>query len=157
MMLLVADSFGDFVLSLSASPAEFEQPVAHTHITHRNKNINNHFFIVCQNLLTMNPKKLKMKKLAISTATIVEPTGVLAIIDISIPRAAQITETITEHIVTALKLLKTRMADSAGNITSAEINKAPTRFIASTMTTAITTANIRLYIFALTDKARPSG
>ena len=37
------------------------------------------------------------------------------------------------------------MADSAGKITSAEISSEPTRFIASTMTTATMTAISRLY------------
>ena len=40
--------------------------------------------------------------------------------------------------------LKTRMADRAGKTTSAEINNEPTRFIASTITTAIITAISRL-------------
>ena len=92
----------------------------------------------------MKPVTLNIKNPAISTATIVEPTGVPATMEIRIPRAAQITDTITEHTVTALKLLNTRMADRAGNITSAEIRSEPTRFIASTMITAMTTARIRL-------------
>lgn len=46
--------------------------------------------------------------------------------------------------VTLRKLLNIRMADSAGKITSAEISREPTRFIASTMMTATTTAISRL-------------
>ena len=38
-----------------------------------------------------------------------------------------------------------RMADSAGKITSAEISSEPTRFIASTITTAMMMAISRLY------------
>ncbi len=74
----------------------------------------------------------------------VEPTGVSETIDINIPSAAQKTEIITEQTVTERKLLKTRIADRAGNITRAEIRSAPTRFIARTMITAITTASIKL-------------
>ena len=88
-----------------------------------------------------------------STATIVEPTGVPARIEISIPRTAHTTEIIIEHIVTDLKLLNILIADKAGNITNAEISRAPTRFMAITITTAITTANIKLYVFALTPVA----
>lgn len=49
-----------------------------------------------------------------------------------------------EHIVTLLKLLNSRMADSAGKITSAEIRSEPTRFMARTMMTAIMIAISRL-------------
>ena len=79
----------------------------------------------------------------------VEPTGVSAIMAVSMPRTAQTSDIITEQIVTALKFLNTRIEDKAGNTTNAEINSAPTRFIANTMTTAIMTASIRLYSFAL--------
>jgi uncharacterized protein (DUF2252 family) len=64
--------------------------------------------------------------------------------EIRMPSAAQTTDTATEHTVTALKLLNTLMALIAGKITSAAISRAPTRFMASTITTAITTASIRL-------------
>ena len=49
-----------------------------------------------------------------------------------------------EQTVTAKKLRKSRIADSAGKMTNAEIKSAPTRFIANTMTTATTKASIRL-------------
>ena len=52
----------------------------------------------------------------------VEPTGVEATIEISIPASAQITDTIAEQIVTDLNVLKTLIADSAGKITSAEMS-----------------------------------
>jgi hypothetical protein len=96
----------------------------------------------------MNPEKLKAKKPTISTATMVGPTGAPVAIEIKIPRAVQVIDTIAEHIVTAKKVLNTRIAVNAGNITSAEIRSAPTRFIANTITTAITTAMIKLYAFA---------
>ena len=67
---------------------------------------------------------------AMSTATIVEPTGVEHTIEIKIPEAAQKTERQAEQIVTDLKLLNTLIAESAGKITRAEISSEPTRFIA---------------------------
>lgn len=72
--------------------------------------------------------------------TIVEPTGVPARIEIKIPNAEQNIETIAEQTVTERKLLNICIDDKAGNIINAEINKEPTRFIANTITTAITTA-----------------
>ena len=47
-----------------------------------------------------------------------------------------------------------RIAESAGKITSAEISKDPTSFIASTIITAVITAISRLYVPALTPVAR---
>ena len=85
---------------------------------------------------------------AMSAATIVDPTGVPARMETMIPNAAQKTENKAEQIVTLLKLLNTRIADNAGKITNAEINSEPTRFIASTIITAMTTAIKRLYVFA---------
>jgi len=81
----------------------------------------------------------------ISIATIVEPTGVLNNIETIIPSSEVITEYIAALIVTALKLLKTCIDDKAGNITSADISIEPTKFIASTIITAITIAIIKLY------------
>lgn len=83
-------------------------------------------------------------KASISIATTVEPTGVPPRMEISIPVNAQNTDSAAEHMVTALKLLNTRMADSAGKITNADISSDPTRFIASTMMTATTTAISKL-------------
>ena len=74
----------------------------------------------------------------------VDPTGVPARIDVIMPENAHNTDKIAEQMVTERKLPKTRMADSAGKMTSAEINNDPTRFMASTMITAITTAISRL-------------
>ena len=84
-----------------------------------------------------------------STATIVAPAGVSAMIEIMIPQEAHITDSTTEHIVTDLKLPKSLMADKAGNITSADMRSDPTRFIASTIMTAMIIAIIRLYASAL--------
>ena len=50
----------------------------------------------------------KIKNTAIFTTTIVEPTGVPARIEISIPEAEHSTEIKAEHIVTALKFLNTK-------------------------------------------------
>ena len=63
-----------------------------------------------------------------------------------IPAAVQNTERTAAQMVTARKLLNNLMADIAGKITRAEISKDPTRFMAITMTTVVTTARIRLYI-----------
>ena len=87
-----------------------------------------------------------IRNMAISTATMVEPTGVPARIDKRIPKNAQKTERRTEHKVTLKNVLKIRMADSAGNIINAEVNREPTRFMASTMMIAVITAISKLYI-----------
>ena len=81
---------------------------------------------------------------ATSTATIVDPTGVPASMEIMIPDKAHITDNTAEHIVTDLKFRKILMADKAGKITRAEIKSDPTRFMARTMMTAITIAISRL-------------
>jgi hypothetical protein len=78
-----------------------------------------------------------MAKTAISIITIVEPTGVEKIMDISIPSNAHTTEIIAEVITTPLKLLISLMADSAGKTMSAEISNDPTRFIPRTMITEV--------------------
>ena len=79
------------------------------------------------------PARAKLKKAAIFTATMVDPTGVSATMAISMPKTAQITETTAAQIVTDRKLLYTRMADKAGKIIRAEISRDPTRFMARTM------------------------
>ena len=80
----------------------------------------------------------------ISIATIVEPTGVSVRIDMIIPNIAQKTDSIAEQIVTLKNVLKIRIADKAGKMINAEINKEPTKFIARTMITAMMTAITRL-------------
>lgn len=89
--------------------------------------------------------RLKIKNTAISAATIVAPVGVFNNMDNIIPAAAQITEIIAEQMVTLLKLLKRRIAESAGKIISAETSSEPTRFMASTIMTAVIIAIIKLY------------
>ena len=93
-------------------------------------------------------------KAKMSTATIVEPTGVPARIETSIPSEAQVTDKHAEQTVTDLKLLKTRIEDNAGKITRAEISKEPTKFIARTIITAMITAISKLYAPALIPVAR---
>ena len=90
------------------------------------------------------PTTVQIKNTTKSVATIVEPTGVPAKIEIKSPITEQITEKQAEQIVTDLKLLKILMALRAGKITKAEINKEPTRFIAKTIIIAIITAITRL-------------
>ena len=79
-----------------------------------------------------------------SAATMVEPTGVPARMATRIPTNEQTTEIMAAATVTAKKLLNTRMAERAGNTTKADTSSAPTRFIASTIMTATTTAISRL-------------
>ena len=63
----------------------------------------------------------------------------------NIPVTAQITAMTAELIITEKKLLNILIAERAGKMMSAEIRSAPTRFIASTITTAVITA-IRVLI-----------
>lgn len=83
----------------------------------------------------------------------VEPTGVPARTEATMPTKAQLTDNTAEQMVTARKFLHRRIAERAGKITSAEISREPTRFIASTMMTAMTMAISRLYPFALVPTA----
>lgn len=75
------------------------------------------------------------------------------------PKSAQNTERIAEKIVTDLKLLKMRIADNAGKITSADTRSEPTRFIARTMMTAIIVAirKFRRVVFVPTAFAKFSS
>ena len=90
------------------------------------------------------PAREKPQKQNRSTITMVAPTGVEARIEMKIPKVAHTTEITAEQRITLLKLRNTLMADSAGNIIRAEVSSAPTRFIASTIITAVTTATIML-------------
>ena len=87
---------------------------------------------------------VNIKNAVRSAATIVLPTGVPARMEIKRPATEQTTETTAEQRVTERKLLNTRIAERAGKITRAEIKSEPTRFIASTMITAIMIAITRL-------------
>ena len=82
----------------------------------------------------------KIPKHSISIITIVEPTGVPAIIEIQMPEAAPITEKNTCKNRNFLKLLKTSIEEIAGKIIKTEISSVPTRFMASTIAVAITVA-----------------
>ena len=105
-------------------------------------------------LCSIFPAILQIKNAIISAATTVEPTGVPASIEKSIPAAAQKTEISAEKITTGRKLLNSLIADRAGKITNADISREPTKFIASTIITAVITAISRLYAPALTPVAR---
>ena len=85
------------------------------------------------------------KKTIISIITMDEPAGVSNTMEINKPTAEQHIEIIADQTVTDLKLLKIRIADKAGKIISAEINREPTRFMASTIIIAIIVAIIVLY------------
>ena len=99
-------------------------------------------------------KSLQIKKAAISLITIVEPTGVPARIDASSPVTAQKTEMQQAKIVTFLKLLNISMEETAGKIIRAEIRRVPTRFIASTIITAIRLAIKTFISFVLVPLAK---
>ena len=66
-------------------------------------------------------------------------------IDMNMPARAQKTEKTADETVTALKLLNTLIDAMAGKMTRADMRSEPTRFMASTMMTAIITAIRRLY------------
>ena len=85
-----------------------------------------------------------MKNAPKSAVTIVAPTGVEHNIESIIPVPAHNTDIIAEHIVTLRKLLNILIAESAGNIISADISSEPTRFIAITMIIAVIIAISRL-------------
>ena len=89
----------------------------------------------------------------------VAPIGVDARIEIIIPVSAHTTEKIAAQIDTPLKLLNILIAETAGKTIKAEVKSEPTRFIASTITVAITVAKIKLYIFTLVpvDFKKPSS
>ena len=101
----------------------------------------------------MKPTRKKTPKAIMSAKTMVGPTGVPAIMEAKIPVAVQVTDKIAEQIVTDLNDLKMRIALNAGKIIKAEIRSEPTRFIAKTMITAVTTAINKLYKFVFTPVA----
>lgn len=76
--------------------------------------------------------------------TIVAPTGVLATIEATMPRAAQTMAITTEQKVTDVKLLNSCIAAKAGKIIKAETSSEPTRYIAKTIITTTKIASIRL-------------
>ncbi len=75
----------------------------------------------------------------------VDPTGVPARMEITMPKKAQHTDKTAAHTVTDKKCLNNCMAHRAGKITKAEISKDPTKFMASTMITATIMAIKKLY------------
>ena len=91
---------------------------------------------------------LHTAKAQISATTMVEPDGVPKRTDTVIPTAAQATPITAEQTITHRKLLKTLIADIAGKMISAEMSREPTKRIEREMTTAVTTAIMRLYAFA---------
>ena len=70
-----------------------------------------------------------------------------------IPDKVHTTENTAENMVTDLKLLYILMAESAGNIMSADTKSEPTRFMASTIITAITMAVTKLRILTFVPTA----
>lgn len=100
------------------------------------------------------PAAQKTPKTRRSTTTMVAPTGEEKKMEIIIPSEELTTAMTAEHMTTCLKVWKTRIADKAGKIIKADVSSAPTRFIASTMMTAVITAIKRLYADAFTPVAR---
>ena len=90
------------------------------------------------------PTTEQAAKAIISAATTVAPTGVENKTETTIPRTEQITDRQAAQTVTERKVLKTRIAESAGKTTRAEMRSEPTKFIATTITTAVITAIKRL-------------
>ena len=66
----------------------------------------------------MNPIREKIRNTRICATTMVEPTGVESSMEATMPTAEDTTEITAEQITTRLKLLNTRIAESAGNTTS---------------------------------------
>ena len=91
------------------------------------------------------PTTKNRKYATILAAAIVAPTGVSKRIAANSPKIAQIIAVMQEHIITERKLLNTCIAERGGNIIKAETRRAPTKFIAMTITTAVMTAMIKLY------------
>ena len=110
-------------------------------------------FKKCANQPFIFPIITQMKNATMSAATMVEPTGVDANIEISIPITAQTTDKDAENITTPLKFFISLIAESAGKIISADIRSEPTRFIPSTIITAIIIAIRRLYLSVFTPVA----
>ena len=96
---------------------------------------------------------LQTAKIPISIITIVEPTGVSVNIETRIPTSAPNTEKTHEATVTLLKLLKISIEDTDGKMMSAEIKSVPTRFIARTITVAMTEARTTFRIFVRVPQA----
>ena len=94
--------------------------------------------------MSNRPNKKHRKSAKILAVTIVAPAGVSAMMETQIPRSAHAAERIAEKITTDLKFLNILMAEMAGNIISAVINKEPTNRMAKTMTIAVTVAIKRL-------------
>lgn len=92
----------------------------------------------------MAPIRLKTKKPIMSTATIEGPKRFVTVILKIIPMEEATTEKTAEQIVTALKLLKTLIAERDGKIIKAETRREPTSFMARTMMIAIIMAITRL-------------
>ena len=74
-------------------------------------------------------------------ATTVGPTGVPASILVTPPNTEQKREMPTELIITVKKDLNTLMEESAGKMMRAEISRAPTIFMAMTITTPVVMAS----------------
>ena len=94
--------------------------------------------------LRILPVTALMINTMILAITIVAPTGVDARIDTTKPTEEQIIAITTEEATTCLKVPNMRIDDSAGKIISAETNRAPTKFIAVTITAAIVIAISKL-------------
>ena len=109
-------------------------------------NLYNKLYLFCYLFFpSANPAIENIIKHTISTATIVAPTGVELSKAKTSPIEEHITLIIPELTTTALKFLNTLIDDKAGKITSAEISKDPTKFIANTTITAVITAINVLY------------
>lgn len=109
------------------------------------KEFSHNYLYIYYLLYIIRPIIEKIIKPAISIATTVHPTGVEKIIESVIPRPVHITEKIAEDITTGLKLLNTRIEETAGKTIKADVNKDPARFMARTIITAQTIDIAMLY------------
>ena len=91
----------------------------------------------------------QVANIANCTATIVDPTGVPARIDILIPKKAPSTDKMALTMVTILKFLNTLIADKAGKMINADTKRLPTRFMEITMMVATTIENPMLNALTL--------
>ena len=97
------------------------------------RNSNNYLFFII-------PITVARTNTVRSTTATVAPTGVERSMQSTAPTRAQETEITAEQITTLLNDLKSRIAESAGKVMSAEISSAPTIFMAMTITAPVTAA-----------------
>lgn len=97
----------------------------------------------------MLDNKIHTMKTAVSTATIVQPTGVPYTIATPKPVIEPMTDNDTDKTIKPLKLFDSRIADNVGSTISADTSNAPTRCVARTITVSVKSTVSTLYFFVL--------